>query len=168
MRRIPCELVRCNPMIDEKACGLLQMKHTVPPQILYAAYWYRSGTNNTMRDHLRRLAEETTQILAKQNATVLDIGCNDGTLLSCYPAGFVKYGIDPQEEALKRGETPRDDSWGREAREKWGTLYCSQDAAVTAETIETLPGDYRLLRLSGNARRSDREDGRGDQPRYGG
>src|SRR5204862_6849269 len=58
---------------------------------------------------------------------------------------FVKYGIDPQEEALKRGETPRDDSWGREAREKWGTLYCSQDADVTAETIETLPGDYRLV-----------------------
>jgi len=60
-------------------------------------------------------------------------------------AAFVKYGIDPQEEALKRGEIPRDDSWGREAREKWGTLYCSQDAAVTAETIETLPGDYRLF-----------------------
>jgi len=74
MRRIPCELVRCNPMIDEKACGLLQMKHTVPPQILYAAYWYRSGTNNTMRNHQRRLTEETTQIFARQNATVLDIG----------------------------------------------------------------------------------------------
>lgn len=60
-------------------------------------------------------------------------------------AAFVKYGIDPQEEALKRGETPRDGSWGREAREKWGKLYRSQDGAVTAETIETLPGDYRLF-----------------------
>ena len=105
MRRIPCELVRCNPMIDEKACGLLQMKHTVPPQILYAAYWYRSGTNNTMRNHMRRLAEETMQILAKQNATVLDIGCNDGTLLNCYPAGFVKYGVDPSDVAQEvKGE----------------------------------------------------------------
>ena len=64
MRRIPCELVRCNPMIDEKACGLLQMKHTVPPQILYAAYWYRSGTNNH-RNHMQGLAEETMQILDK-------------------------------------------------------------------------------------------------------
>ena len=60
-------------------------------------------------------------------------------------AAFVKYGIDPQEDALKRGETPRDDTWGREAREKWGTLYCSEDEAVTAETIPTLPGDYRLF-----------------------
>ena len=60
-------------------------------------------------------------------------------------AAFVKFGIDPQEEALKRGETPRDDAWGREAREKWGVLYRSEDGAGTAETIQTLPGDYRLF-----------------------
>src|SRR5207302_9427975 len=60
-------------------------------------------------------------------------------------AAFVKYGIDPQEEALKRGEIPRDDSWGREAREKWGTLYSPQDGTIAAEKIATLPGDYRLF-----------------------
>jgi scyllo-inositol 2-dehydrogenase (NADP+) len=58
---------------------------------------------------------------------------------------FVKHGIDPQEEALKRGEMPRDDSWGREAREKWGTLYAPQDGTIAAEKIATLPGDYRLF-----------------------
>jgi scyllo-inositol 2-dehydrogenase (NADP+) len=66
-------------------------------------------------------------------------------LLRGEKAAFVKSGIDPQEEALKRGEIPRDDSWGREARDKWGTLYCCEDEAVTAETIPTLPGDYRLF-----------------------
>lgn len=60
-------------------------------------------------------------------------------------AAFVKYGIDPQEEALKRGETPRDDTWGREAREKWGTLYLPTDKAFATEVIPTLPGDYRLF-----------------------
>src|SRR6185312_14062404 len=58
---------------------------------------------------------------------------------------FVKYGIDPQEEALKRGELPRDDTWGREARDKWGVLYTPQNDSVSAETIPTLPGDYRLF-----------------------
>jgi predicted dehydrogenase len=58
---------------------------------------------------------------------------------------FLKYGIDPQEEALKRGETPRDDSWGREPREKWGTLYAPREGNVAAETIPTMPGDYRLF-----------------------
>lgn len=99
MRKIPCEIVRCNPVEDENACGLLQMKHSVPPQILYSAYWYRSGTNNTMRAHLQGIAEQVQGLLAKQKATVLDIGCNDGTLLKNYPAAFMKYGVDPSDVA---------------------------------------------------------------------
>ena len=58
---------------------------------------------------------------------------------------FVKYGIDPQEETLKRGELPRDDSWGREAPEKWGKLYAPEGTSLRAETVPTMPGDYRLF-----------------------
>ena len=54
LRRVPTSLVRCDPMRDEKACGLLQMEYTVPPEVLYSVYWYRSGTNATMRNHLAR------------------------------------------------------------------------------------------------------------------
>lgn len=98
-RRIPCTLVRCNPEEDENACGLLQMEHSVPPEILYAAYWYRSGTNNTMRNHLKGVVDAVTTIIKKKDAIVLDIGCNDGTLLSYYPKGGMKYGIDPSDIA---------------------------------------------------------------------
>jgi SAM-dependent methyltransferase len=97
-RKIPCTLVRCNPEADENACGLLQMQHSVPPEILYAAYWYRSGTNNTMRNHLKGIVESVLPLL-KKNAAVLDVGCNDGTLLSYYPGGFQKYGVDPSDVA---------------------------------------------------------------------
>src|SRR5713226_8126584 len=58
LRKIPLTLVRCDPARDENACGLLQMEHTVPPEILYSDYWYRSGTNRTMHDHLRGIARE--------------------------------------------------------------------------------------------------------------
>src|SRR5262245_61653795 len=58
MDKIPCELVRCDSAKDKNACGLLQMRYSVPPEILYAAYWYRSGTNNTMRSHLKGIAEQ--------------------------------------------------------------------------------------------------------------
>ncbi len=98
-RRIDCTLLRCDPQSNENACGLLQMEHSVPPEILYAAYWYRSGTNNTMRTHLKGIAESVTEILGKADAKVLDIGCNDGTLLGCYPAGYDKYGVDPSDVA---------------------------------------------------------------------
>lgn len=98
-RKIPLSLFRCDPTRDERACGLLQMGHSVPPEVLYSAYWYRSGTNNTMRKHLKGIAEQATSIVAKPAARVLDIGCNDGTLLSYYPKEYEKYGIDPSDVA---------------------------------------------------------------------
>ena len=85
MRKIDTALVRCDPMRDERACGLLQMTVTVPPAILYTDYWYRSGTNQTMTDHLAGIAGELAEMIDKPTARVLDIGCNDGTLLRHYP-----------------------------------------------------------------------------------
>lgn len=104
-RKIPTSLVRCDPMKDENACGLLQMEYTVPPEILYASYWYQSGTNQTMRNHLKNITEEALNMIKTSKATVLDIGCNDGTLLNYYPDTFVKYGVDPSDIASKIGNT---------------------------------------------------------------
>lgn len=98
-RKILCSLLRCDPTKDENACGLLQMEHTVPPDILYSAYWYRSGTNQTMHNHLQGIADEASKLLTKKNARVLDIGCNDGTLLNKYPDSYEKYGVDPSDVA---------------------------------------------------------------------
>lgn len=99
LRKIPTKLMRCDPTIDEKACGLLQMETSVPPMILYSSYWYRSGTNQTMRDHLKNIADVASGLIGKAVARVLDIGCNDGTLLRCYPDSFVKFGVDPSDVA---------------------------------------------------------------------
>jgi 2-polyprenyl-3-methyl-5-hydroxy-6-metoxy-1,4-benzoquinol methylase len=99
MRRVPTSLVRCNPELDEKACGLLQTEHTVPPEVLYSVYWYRSGTNATMTNHLGGIAKEAAELYGRPGARVLDIGCNDGTLLKAYPATFTKFGVDPSDLA---------------------------------------------------------------------
>lgn len=96
-RKIPLSLVRCDPSKDENACGLLQMAHSVPPEILYSTYWYRSGTNATMRKHLQGVVDSAIGFLAKVPERVLDIGCNDGTLLGFYPKKTRKFGIDPSD-----------------------------------------------------------------------
>lgn len=99
-RKCPTSLVRCDPMRDEKACGLLQTEYTIPPEVLYSAYWYRSGINSTMRNHLQGIVEETVEMIGyKETAMVLDIGCNDGTLLEFYSVTFTKFGIDPSDIA---------------------------------------------------------------------
>lgn len=56
-------------------------------------------------------------------------------------AAYMKYGIDPQEEVLKRGEVPGGDSWGKEKQESWGVLQ----SVSGAERVETEAGDYRLF-----------------------
>jgi SAM-dependent methyltransferase len=100
LRKISTSLVRCDPMRDEKACGLLQMQNTIPPEVLYSAYWYRSGTNNTMRRHLQGIVEEALEMTGRPaQARVLDIGCNDGTLLKAYPSEFECFGVDPSDVA---------------------------------------------------------------------
>lgn len=95
LEKFPTSLILCDPSKDKNACGLLQMESTVSKEVLYSDYWYRSGTNNTMRNHLKDIANEAISILNKNKGLVLDIGCNDGTLLSFYPNNFEKYGIDP-------------------------------------------------------------------------
>lgn len=96
-RKIPTSLVRCNPMIDERACGLLQTAYTVPPEVLYSVYWYRSGTNATMRNHLKGIVDEAQRMIDETAKAVLDIGCNDGTLLNYYPKKTARFGIDPSD-----------------------------------------------------------------------
>lgn len=96
-RKISCTLVRCCPEEDENACGLLQMRHSVPPEILYSTYWYRSGTNATMRQHLAGIVWEATQMCGREQGRALDIGCNDCTLLRRYPESWEVVGIDPSD-----------------------------------------------------------------------
>ena len=57
------------------------------------------------------------------------------------PAGasFVKWGLDPQEAALKRGETFATPGFGYEPEDQWGVLTTN----AGARPIETERGDYR-------------------------
>jgi NDP-4-keto-2,6-dideoxyhexose 3-C-methyltransferase len=82
-----------------RVCKLLQLQHTVPGEAMYKNYWYRSGTNQTMRAALADIANASEGLLhLSAGDTVLDIGCNDGTLLASYnTAGLYRIGYDPAE-----------------------------------------------------------------------
>jgi scyllo-inositol 2-dehydrogenase (NADP+) len=56
---------------------------------------------------------------------------------------FVKYGMDPQEEALKRGRTPSEPGWGEDPRELWGTLNTQIGGLHVEGRVETMAGCYQ-------------------------
>ena len=55
---------------------------------------------------------------------------------------FIKYGIDPQEQALKDGRIPGSQGWGSEGREFWGKLNTTLGGLHYEGLVETLPGNY--------------------------
>ncbi len=58
---------------------------------------------------------------------------------------FVKYGIDPQEDALKVGKFPDGDDWGKESTTDWGKLNAEINGLNYAGKIETLQGNYTIF-----------------------
>ena len=105
----------------------------------------RIERENAMVDDAFDVTLHYPRMRALLRATMIAVAPDLRFVVRGEQGAFLKYGIDPQEEALKRAETPRDDSWGREPREKWGTLYFPKDGTIVAETIPTMPGDYRLF-----------------------
>ncbi|MFE6549089.1 Gfo/Idh/MocA family oxidoreductase [Streptomyces sp. NPDC057746] len=57
-------------------------------------------------------------------------------------AGYVKYGLDPQEAALREGLRPGP-GWGREPEPLWGRIGAGESPLTGGgDPVPTLPGDY--------------------------
>jgi hypothetical protein len=103
--RAPLVLVKCNNSKNPDACGLVQLKHSVPPLEMYTCgYGYRSGLNKTMSDHLADISSKVQKVVhLEKDDIVLDIGSNDGTLLKSYSRNDIqRIGMDPGGEQYKK------------------------------------------------------------------
>jgi hypothetical protein len=103
-RPYPLEVVRC---ATAGGCGLVQLRHSVAPALLYANYGYLSGINEAMRANLRDIAEKVERMARLQPGDlIVDIGCNDGTLLSSYRTPHLqKIGFDPAKNVAQIART---------------------------------------------------------------
>ena len=85
----PLRLVMCSE------CTLLQLADIVPRRtVLHERYGFSSGLNEANVADLRSVAEYALSHVQRP-AAWLDIGCNDGTLLSTVPAYVRRVGVDP-------------------------------------------------------------------------
>ena len=91
-------LVLCDKNKNPDNCGLLQLKETVKPDLLYKQYFYRSAVSDTMRRDLQDVVEDViSRVTLNENDLVIDIGANDCTMLSYFPDNLKRVGVEPAE-----------------------------------------------------------------------
>ncbi len=99
----PLELVLCD--LNQGGCGLLQLKHSVSPELLWNdQYWYKSGISSTIKEDLKDIAIKIQKLIVLQKSDiVLDIGCNDGTMFNSFEKekNLTLVGFDPSKNVAR-------------------------------------------------------------------
>jgi len=117
--KVPLTLVEC------QHCGLVQLKYTVELDQMYRQYWYSSSLNASMVSSLKDIVDEIERrVPIQREDTIVDIGCNDGTLLGLYTREVAnKVGFEPALNIR-----PKDNNvttWIPEyfSKEQWDTYH---------------------------------------------
>ena len=89
----PAEILFCT------RCHLVQSGFVVDPKIIFPpSYPYTSGTTKLLRDNFAELYQEVTTLFTLQaDDLVVDIGSNDGTLLSNFKGKHRVLGVTPED-----------------------------------------------------------------------
>ena len=94
----PLDLVICD---SEEGCRTLQLKHSADAWEMYGDnYGFLSATSPTMCRHLQGIVTEALELVQPNPGdVVLDIACNDGTLLNFYrDRNLTRIGMDPSSK----------------------------------------------------------------------
>jgi hypothetical protein len=95
--RFPLDLVFC------RACALVQITETVPPEQLFREYLYFSSFSETMLAHARELVGRLTgELKLDGRSLAVEVASNDGYLLQYYKAaGVPVLGIEPAQNIAR-------------------------------------------------------------------
>lgn len=144
--RCPLKLVRC------QTCGLVQLTHVVPADLMFSTYLYVSSTTQTFKKHFLEYAQSVRKRLMKKSRPLaVDIGSNDGLLLSCYQKEDMRaIGIDPAanlaEEANQNGLMTINDYFGPSSVEKIRTEYGSADVISGNNVFAHIDDTHSVLK----------------------
>ena len=118
-------------------CGHVQLTEEVPPSAMFEDYLYVSSASDTLKAHLFDLSDiVVNRRKLGPKDLVIDIGCNDGTLLTGFRRHGVRtLGVDParnlaaltQDNGIERYVGFFNSKTAKEIVEKWGPA-----SAITA------------------------------------
>ena len=85
-----------------KNCKSLQLRQVISPKLIFQDYCYATRASKPLVEHFHRLAEEiANNYVQSSNDLVIEIGSNDGALLSKIKDRCRVLGIDPASNMAK-------------------------------------------------------------------
>lgn len=100
-KKYPLEVYLC------RSCGLSQLGIVINPKVMFGEYAYLTSSSSALVKHYKELVLDLTKRFeVDENDLVVDIGCNDGSLLMGYDNALTRVGIEPSSVsslAKKRG-----------------------------------------------------------------
>lgn len=132
--RYPCAMAVC------QACWQVQIMESPSAESMFSNHPYITGVNMPVVSHFNKIVEDVlTRYEIPENSLVLDIGANDGTLLSIFRSeGMRVLGIDPGIRtgrlAKKNGITICETFWGRDTAQALDQLKLIPDL-ITATAV---------------------------------
>ena len=126
-------------------CHHVQLMERVPPSAMFESYLYVSSASDTLKRHLHGLAAVITERYGLgPDHLVVDIGSNDGTLLSGFRSSGVRIlGIDPAENlaslALKVGVETYTAFFGSETAAKVAERFGRASVITATNTFPHIP-----------------------------
>lgn len=112
------------------------------PNSIYADMDIRRKTGKIIDNFEIILYYEALKVILRSGLLVREAGAR--FTLHGTEGSFVKYGVDPQEEALKQGMIPEGNEWGKDPEQWWGVLNTQINGKHWVGKIETELGNYRL------------------------
>ena len=90
--KVPMTVMVCN----NNDCSLVQLKESTNPELLYTNYFYRSATNETMINDLKKVVFKSQEYVdLKANDVVVDIGANDCTMIQWFSESLKRIAVEP-------------------------------------------------------------------------
>jgi SAM-dependent methyltransferase len=139
------------------ACGHGQLSYFMQPEDLFSQYLYASGTSGTLRAYFAWFRDQIIDAYGR-DVRVLEIACNDGSLLELFDAaGCETLGVDPAanlaQAARAKGLNIIEDFWP--CREKltgqFDVIIAMNVTAHTPDPLAFMEGIRDVLTDTGAA-----------------
>lgn len=145
-KEYPIEILFCDK------CITAHQRFQVPKQELFpASYHYRARHTADVVNGMRQLVSSCKDTLGDLNGKkVLDVGCNDGSLLSIFEEhGAITFGIEPTgayKDAAERGHKVMNEFFSEGTAEKFVGQYGQPDIITFTNVFAHIENLHDVLR----------------------